>query len=133
LTCKLSKCEFHSSSVSFLGFVISPDGISMEPDRVATIKEWPVPTSIQDIQIFLGFANFYRRFIDGYSGISAPISSLLRKNQRFEWSSKVQEAFDDLKSRFTSAPVLRHFDPDLPIRLHTDASSVAISGVMYWL
>jgi hypothetical protein len=130
LTCKLSKCEFHATSTSFLGFVISPDGVSMEPDRVAAITEWPIPTSVHDIQIFLGFANFYRRFISGYSAITAPITSLLRKNQRFEWSSQAQEAFDELKRRFTSAPILRHFDPDLPIRLHTDASSVAISGIL---
>jgi hypothetical protein len=87
LTCKLSKCEFHVSSVSFLGFIISPDGISMEPDRVMAITEWPILISAHDVQIFLGFANFYRRFIEGYSRITAPISSLLRKNQRFEWSS----------------------------------------------
>jgi hypothetical protein len=130
LTCKLSKCEFHSTSTSFLGFVISPDGVSMEPDRVVTITEWPIPSSVHDIQIFLGFANFYRRFIHSYSRVTAPITSLLRKNQLFEWSSQAQEAFDELKRRFTSAPVLRHFDPDLPIRLHTDASSVAISGII---
>jgi hypothetical protein len=130
LTCKLSKCEFHSTSTSFLGFIVSPDGISMEPDRVVAIMEWPVPTSVHDVQIFLGFANFYRRFIRGYSAITAPITSLLRKNQRFEWSSQAQEAFEELKRRFTSAPILRHFDPDLPIRLHTDASSFAISGIL---
>jgi hypothetical protein len=84
LTCKLSKCEFHVTSVSFLGFIISPDGISMEPDQVLAVTEWPVPTSVHDIQIFLGFANFYRRFIEGYSHITAPISSLLRKNQQFK-------------------------------------------------
>jgi hypothetical protein len=130
LTCKLSKCEFHATSTSFLGFVISPDGVSMEPDRVDAITEWPIPTSVHDIQIFLGFANFYRRFIRGYSRITAPITSLLRKNERFEWSSQAQEAFDELKHQFTSAPVLRHFDPDLPIRLHTDASGFAISGIL---
>ena len=130
LTCKLSKCEFHVTSVSFLGFVISPNGISMEPDRVTAITEWPVPTSVHDIQIFLGFANFYRRFIEGYSRITAPISAFLRKNQHFHWSSQAQEAFEELKHHFTSAPILRHFDPDLLIRLHTDASGFAISGIL---
>ena len=130
LICKLSKCEFHVTSVSFLGFIISPDGISMEPDRVTAITEWPVPKSVQDVQIFLGFANFYRRFIEGYSRITSPISALLRKNQQFRWSSKAQEVFEELKHHFTSAPVLRHFDLDLPIRLHTDASGFAISGII---
>src|SRR5208282_2833807 len=97
-------------SVSFLGFIISPDGISMEPDRVAAITEWRVPTSVQDVQIFLGFANFYRRFIEGYSCITSAISTLLRKNQNFHWSSQAQEAFEELKHCFTSAPILRHFD-----------------------
>ena len=59
LTCKLSKCEFHATSTSFLGFIISPDGVSMEPDHVSAITEWPTPTSVHNIQIFLGFANFY--------------------------------------------------------------------------
>jgi hypothetical protein len=130
LTCKLSKCEFHVTSVSFLGFIISPDGISMEPDRVTAITEWPTPTSVQDVQIFLGFANFYRRFIEGYSRITSPISALLRKDQNFYWSSQAQEAFEELKHRFTSAPILHHFDPNLPIRLHTDASGFAISGII---
>jgi RNase H-like domain found in reverse transcriptase/Reverse transcriptase (RNA-dependent DNA polymerase) len=130
LTCKLSKCEFYATSTSFLGFVISPEGISMEQDRVVAITEWPVPTSVHDIQIFLGFANFYRCFISGYSAITTLLTSLLRKNHLFEWSSQAQEAFDELKRCFTSAPILRHFDPDLPIRVHTDASSVAISGIL---
>jgi len=130
LTCKLRKCDFHATTVSFLGFIISPNGISMEPDHVAAITEWPMPISIEDIQTFLGFANFYRRFIEGYSRITAPITSLLRKNQRFNWSSQAQAAFDELKRRFTTAPVLRHFDPKLPIRVHTDASGFAISGIL---
>ena len=130
LSCKREKCEFHTSSLSFLGFVISPEGISMDPDRISAITEWPTPTDVHDIQVFLGFANFYRRFVDGFSRVVSPITILLRKGQRFHWSSEAQSAFDELKRRFTSAPVLKHFDPDLPIRLHTDASGFAISGIV---
>ena len=130
LTCNLKKCEFHASSLSFLGFVISPEGVSMDPDRIIAITEWPVPTSVQEVQIFLGFANFYRRFIEGYSRVAAAITSLLRKGQKFHWSSTCQAAFDELKRRFTTAPILKHFDPALPIRLHTDASGFAISGII---
>jgi hypothetical protein len=130
LTCKLKKCEFHATSVSFLGFVISPDGVSMDPDRVEAITEWPVPTDVHEIQIFLGFANFYRRFVDGYSRVVSPITSLLCKGQKFNWSSACQSAFEELKHRFTSAPILKHFDPDLPIRIHTDASGFAISAII---
>jgi hypothetical protein len=85
LTCKLSKCEFHATTISFLSFIISPKGVAMEPDRVTTIMEWPVPIWVQDIQIFLGFANFYRRFINGYSRVTNPITFLIRKtNQPFQ-------------------------------------------------
>ena len=130
LTCKLRKCEFHASSLSFLGFVISPEGVSMDPDRVAAIQDWPIPTNVEEIQIFLGFTNFYRRFIEGYSRVVSCITSLLRKGQHFHWSSKCQAAFEELKRRFTFAPVLKHFDPDLPIRIHTDASGFAVSGIV---
>ena len=83
LYAKIEKCEFHVQKASFLGFVISSKGISMDPERIRTIAEWPVPESVLDVQVFLGFANFYRRFIDGYSRVVLPITSLLRKGQRF--------------------------------------------------
>src|SRR4030095_6624486 len=90
---KLEKCQFSVQEISFLGFVISPQGISMDPDRISTISDWPVPRSITDIQVFLGFTNFYCRFIDGYSRVVVLITSLLKKGQQFEWSSVAQEAF----------------------------------------
>src|SRR5436190_7368487 len=129
---KLEKCEFHVQKISFLGFVISPEGISMDPARISTISDWPIPRSVTDIQIFLGFANFYRRFIDGYSRVVMPITSLLRTkgNPPFEWTPAAQEAFDRLKYLFTSAPILRHFDPDLQITLHSDSSGFALSGII---
>src|SRR5205823_6123888 len=102
LYAKAEKCEFHVMSVDFLGFVISPEGISMDPSRVSTIQEWPAPRSIRDIQVFLGFANFYRRFIEGYSRITAPITRLLRGKNKLNWSqeAKAQEAFETLKRKF---------------------------------
>jgi RNase H-like domain found in reverse transcriptase/Reverse transcriptase (RNA-dependent DNA polymerase)/Integrase zinc binding domain/Chromo (CHRromatin Organisation MOdifier) domain/Integrase core domain len=127
---KLEKCDFHVQEISFLGFIISPDGVSMDPKRIATIVEWPVPESVHDVQVFLGFANFYRRFIEKYSRVVLPITSLLRKGQPFVWTPKAQAAFDELKSAFSSAPILRHFDPELPISLHTDSSGFALSGIL---
>jgi Reverse transcriptase (RNA-dependent DNA polymerase) len=97
LTCKLKKCEFHSTSLSFLGFVISPEGVTMDPDRVSTIAEWPAPQDVHEIQMFLGFANFYRRFINGYSCVVTPITNLLRKDQRFHWSSDCQSPLTSSK------------------------------------
>lgn len=127
---KLEKSQFHVQEINFLGYVITPEGISMEPSRIATIVEWPVPKSMHDVQVFLGFTNFYRRFVEAYSRVTLPITKLLKKDTPFEWTSEAQSAFDRLKSLFTSAPILRHFDPDLPVHLHTDASGFAISGII---
>src|SRR4030095_7025515 len=127
---KLEKCQFSVQEISFLGFVISPQGISMDPDRISTISDWPIPRSVTDIQVFLGFANFYRRFIDGYSRVVVPITSLLKKGKQFEWSYGAQEAFDRLKQLFISAPILRHFAPNLQSTLFTDSSGFALSGII---
>src|SRR5437762_9975206 len=129
---KLEKCEFHVQKISYLGFVISPEVISIDPAHISTISDWPIPRSVNDIQIFLGFANFYCRFIDGYSRVVMPITSLLQTkgNPPFEWTPAAQEAFDHLKYLFTSAPILRHFDPDLQITLHSDSSGFALSGII---
>lgn len=103
----------------------------MDPGRVASIQDWPVPTSTHDVQVFLGFTNFYRRFIEGYSRISAPMTALLRKQAKpFRWTAAADEAFRKLRQQFLQAPVLRHFDPELPIRLETDASAHAISAIL---
>src|SRR5205814_1755364 len=127
---KLEKCQFHVQEIEFLGYVLSPEGVSISKERIAMIVEWPVPASMHDIQVFLGFANFYRRFIEGYSRVVLPLTALLRKNVKFKWTSEAQAAFDNLKALFTSAPLLKHFDPELPITLHTDASGAAISGIL---
>ena len=127
---KLEKCEFHMEKVSFLGFIISPEGISMDPERIRTVAEWPIPESILDIQVFLGFSNFYRRFIEGYSCVVLLITCLLCKGQPFEWSIEAQASFDKLKSLFTSTPIFRHFDLELPTTVHVNSSGFAISGIM---
>jgi hypothetical protein len=127
---KLEKCEFHVQETRFLGFIISPNGVAMDPDRIKTIVDWPVPKSLYDIQVFLGFANFYRRFIEGYSRVVLPLTNLLKKTKKFLWTKLAQEAFDTLKTLFTTAPILKHFDPDLPTHLHADSSGAAISGII---
>lgn len=130
LWAKAEKCEFFQDSVDFLGYIVSDKGISMDPKKVEAIVDWPVPKNVHDIQVFLGFANFYRRFIKSYSKVTSPLTRLLRKGINFEWTTKEQEAFDDLKKRFTTAPILQHFQPDLPLVLETDASDFAIAGVL---
>ena len=132
----LKKCEFFTTEVEFLGFIVSTDGVSMDKRRVAAIQEWPKPKSYHDVQVFLGFVNFYRRFIHHYSQIAGPLTGLLkgsengRKAGQLEWSVEANQAFARLQAAFTSAPLLRHFDPNLPIRLETDASEFGLAGIL---
>jgi hypothetical protein len=84
----LEKCEFHQQEVKYLGFIISTIGIKMDPAKVTTIQAWPIPRNMQDIQSFLGFANFYRCFVQGYSNIVTAITQLTRKNTHFVWSEE---------------------------------------------
>ncbi|UTT96377.1 hypothetical protein NDA17_005203 [Ustilago hordei] len=133
LFAKLSKCEFHTKTVEFLGYIIKPMGIEMDPEKVHTVKEWPMPESIHDIQRFLGFANFYQRFIAHFAHIAKPLTSLVKPIEwfkKFELPEEAQQAFHKLIQAFTSAGVLQHFDYHLPTRLETDASDFAIAGVL---
>ncbi|SOV01580.1 uncharacterized protein UDID_18214 [Ustilago sp. UG-2017a] len=133
LFAKLSKCEFHTKIVEFLGYIIKPTGIEMDPEKVRTVKEWPMPASIHDIQWFLGFANFYRRFIAHFARIAKPLTSLVKPTERFrkfELPEEAQQAFHQLIQAFTTAGVLQHFDYHLPTRLETDTSDFAIAGVL---
>jgi hypothetical protein len=84
LNCKAEKCKFSRKKVRFLGFVISPDGIEMEADRIATIEDWPTPKTVKDVQVLMGFTNFYRRFVKKYTKVTAPITNLLKKSEKCE-------------------------------------------------
>ena len=127
---KPSKCQFHATEVSFLGYIVGPDGVKMDPAKVESIASWPTPTSVHDIRVFLGLANFYRRFIDNFSRITAPITYLLKKSKKFKWSTSAQKAFEQLKTAFITAPILRHFDPSLPTVIEADASQYALGAVI---
>lgn len=107
----------------------------MDPGWVATVSEWPTLKSIREVQVFLGFANFYRRFIEGYSRVAGPLTNLLRiKDNReggpFCMTPEAQRALDILKKRLTEAPMLRHYNPSLPTQLETDASAYTVSGIL---
>ncbi len=84
LYCKGSKCEFSVSHINFLGFIISESGVEMEMDKIQSIKEWPTPESVREVQVLLGFMNFYRQFIKHYAKVMAPISNLLHGTSKFE-------------------------------------------------
>jgi hypothetical protein len=125
-----SKCEFHVKKTEFLGFIVSPDGVSMASDKINSILSWPTPTKIRDVQQFLGFANFYRRFIKGYSRVILPLTRLLKKNYTFVWDDRAEEAFNNIKQAFQGADILRHFDPTLETVIETDSSDFAISAIL---
>ncbi|KAK3513556.1 hypothetical protein QTP70_016490 [Hemibagrus guttatus] len=128
---KLEKCEFHRSTVTFLGYMISRQGVDMDVVMVWAVTEWPAPTTVRKLQCFLGFANFYRRFICNYSAVAGPLTSLLRgKPKKLTWTDQAWTDFQQLKSCFTTAPILRHPDPDLPFVVEVDASSSGLGAIL---
>jgi len=129
LKLKASKCEFHATETEYLGYVIFPEGLKMDEEKIRTIRDWKEPTNVKGVQSFLDFANFYRWFIRDYSKITAPLSSLTRKEKAWEWGDKQQEAFGTLKRAMTTEPILQHFDPERPVTIETDASDYAIGAI----
>jgi RNase H-like domain found in reverse transcriptase len=102
----------------------------MDVEKTAAISKWPIPANLRDVQSFLGFANFYRRFIISFSEIVLPLTRLTRKDTPFVWGEKQQHAFEALKAMFSEAPILIHFDPNNPIVVETDASDYAIAAII---
>ncbi|KAG6520213.1 hypothetical protein ZIOFF_017251 [Zingiber officinale] len=127
---KKEKCEFASQEVMFLGHLVSKCKVRMDPKKVLAIVEWQTPSTIPELRSFLGLANYYRKFIAGYSKKAAPLTDLLKKNMRWDWSDACKEAFEKLKAAIASEPVLRLPDFELPFEIHTDASDRAIGGVL---
>ena len=130
LFAKAEKCEFHKDSVEYLGYILSTDGLTMALDKVKTISDWPEPRKVKDVQSFLGFANFYRRFIHNYSDIAVPLTRLTRKDAPWNFDTKAREAFEQLKSAFTTAPILAHWNPDNKLIVETDASDYALAAIL---
>jgi len=130
LFAKLEKCEFHSDSVEYLGYCLSPEGLTMSLDKIQTISNWPEPRKVKDVQSFLGFANFYCQFIFNYSDIVVPLTRLTRKDAPWNFSEDCRRSFNALKHTFTTAPILTHFIPDTPIIMETDASDYAVAGIL---
>ena len=125
-----AKCTLCGESVSFLGHIVSSSGITADPSKTSKVSTWPVPTCRREVQQFLGLANYYRRFIKDFASIAKPLHHLTEKNVKFEWTPSCQEAFELLKSKLTSPPVLAHPDFQLPFILDTDASATGIGAVL---
>ena len=102
----------------------------MDPKKVSGVTEWPRPTKVKQVQAFLGFANFYRRFIKDFAKHAKPLTSLTKKDQPWVWGSEQINAFERLKEAFISAPILRIPDDVNPFRLETDASDYATDTVL---
>lgn len=130
LQASIRKCEFHVTRTKYLGFILTTDGIEVDPEKTAVICNWAVPTTVRGVQSFLGFCNFYRRFIKDYSRIAKPLNRLTKKNVPFTWIAECRQAFEELKKRLTDAPILRHYHPDLETKLETDASDGVVAGVL---
>ncbi len=128
---KLQKCEFHRPTVQFLGYILSADGIQIDQGKVQAIHDWPQPQPVKELQRFLRFANFYRRFIQNFSLLSAPLTSMLRqKPKSLSWNPEARAAFKKLQEAFCTAPILTHPDPQLPFVVEVDASTTGVGAVL---
>ncbi|XP_029675231.1 uncharacterized protein LOC115242830 [Formica exsecta] len=124
------KCEFLRKEVIYLGHIISENGISPDPSKLTAIKEFPTPKKVKDIQSFIGLAGYYRKFIEDFSKIAKPLTKLTKKTEKFEWTMEQQNAFEILKERLMTAPVLMYPDFNQEFIVTTDASDYAIGAVL---
>ncbi|WVZ97379.1 hypothetical protein U9M48_042921 [Paspalum notatum var. saurae] len=130
LYAKFSKCEFWIDEVRFLGHVVSKGGIAVDPSKVSTVTNWKVPEIPKEVRGFLGLARYYRRFIENFSKIAKPMTSLLEKDAEFKWTDAQQAAFDELKKRLTTAPVLTLPNQQKKFIVYCDASRDGLGCVM---
>jgi hypothetical protein len=127
----IDKCEFHVQEVKYLGLILTPGGLKMDPTKVEAIQSWEQPRCVKDVQSFLGFANFYRRFIRNYSTIAGPMTALTKKDiGPFDFDDAAKAAFIKLKDAFMEAPILAHYNPELQNWIETDASNYVVAGVL---
>ncbi|KAI2655929.1 Transposon Tf2-6 polyprotein [Labeo rohita] len=127
---KVEKWVFHVQSVPFLGYIMSVKGLRMDPDKIQAVVDWPTSDSRNALQRFLGFANFYQRFICNFSQLAAPLTALTSTKTPFRWSSAAEAAFAKLKSCFVSAPILIAPDPSRKFVVEVDASEVGVGAVL---
>ena len=129
---KPSKCEFPQSETEYIGFIIGQQGVKTHSVKTEAIWDWTTPKTSKEIQCFPGFCNFYRRFIEGFSRMARPLYAKTKKEciGKWEWGHKEQQAFDELRTKLTTAPVLVCFDPLASITIETDASKYVCSGIL---
>jgi hypothetical protein len=127
---KLSKCDFCRKEVKFLGHIVSEEGLRVDPKKVSAVQDWPVPLGVPQLRSFLGLANYFRKFIQAYSTIVTPLTSLTASKVPWEWDAKCQKAFEEVKTALTKAPVLALPDPSKPYTIIADASIHGTGGIL---
>jgi hypothetical protein len=130
LYAKFDKCDFYQREIQYLGHVISVEGIVVDLEKTKAIMEWPVPNDVVDIRSFIGITIYYRRFIEGFSKIAYPITSLTKKGTKFNLSKKCQDSFNKLKGLLTTAPILKVAEPDKDFTIRVDESKEGLGGVL---
>jgi dUTPase len=132
LKLKPKKCTLFQKQVQFLGHIVAEEGISCDPEKISAVKDWVEPKTVTEVRSFLGFANYYRRFVQSFARVAGPLTDLTKKEVPFKWTGECQEAFDLLKKKLTEAPVLAYpsMDPEDKWILDTDASQFAIGAVL---
>ena len=130
LYAKLSKCDFWLKEISFLGHIVSVEGIRVDPVKIEAVVNWKPPRSVTEVRSFLGLAGYYRRFVKGFSVIASPLTKLLRNGVMFEWSDKCQNSFEQLKEMLVEAPILTQPTSGKEYTLYSDASGIGLGCVL---
>ena len=130
LYAKLSKCKFALKALKFLGHIVDDHGISPDPAKVQIVLDWPTPTSVSEVRSFMGLAQYFRKFIQGFATLAAPLTALFKKDTEFVWSQACMQAFQHIKELLTSAPCLKLPDLDERFEVVTDASGIGVGGVL---
>jgi RNase H-like domain found in reverse transcriptase/Reverse transcriptase (RNA-dependent DNA polymerase) len=127
---KAKKCEFRKPKIKYLGLVIEEGKLAMDPAKLKGILDWPAPKTVKEVRSFIGFGNFYHRFVKGFSHLAHPLHDLLKKDKKFVWSVECQEYFDKLKKQFMEEPVLMMPDHLKPFQIQVDSSLFATGGIL---
>jgi len=130
LFAKLSKCEFFKDELKFLGHIVGKDGVKVDPSKIAVVREWPQPKTPGEVRSFLGLANYFRKFVLGYSAVAAPLVKLTKQGIKYEWGAEQQASFERMKHALSHAPVLVIPDLNKPFTVISDASIVATGAVL---
>ena len=130
LQAKLSKCEFEKPEIEILGRIINKEGVRPSPEHLQTIREWKTPTKVKEVQAFVGFANYQRKHVPGLAEETEILTRLTKKGQKWQWGPQEEKAFQEIKKRVSESRLIRHFDPNLPLTMETDASDHTTAAVL---